>query len=347
MNKPVTIELLEKYVDGECTPEEVALVKEWYFSFENETDHVTDLTLAEEKELEEHIYHQIINKIGVADDAIEIDEPQETGPQHGRFKIGYAVAAIAAMLLVAVALFFNSKPQLNADKQVADAHVQEFVQITNSTQQIYKRVLPDNSVVWMSPNTKISFPKVFDARYRAITMSGECFFEVTKNPKRPFIINSNSIITKVWGTSFRVRDNLRGSSVDVSVLTGKVSVSIKGKEKADDVDYALRKDEVILYPHQKVVYLADKNVLKPESTDGPAMKVWYRVNLAFENKPLSEIIPVLNSKFNVHIKVMDEKLNHYILNADMVGFNLADVLEAFKKSLNVNYEIKNNAIELE
>jgi transmembrane sensor len=61
---------------------------------------------------------------------------------------------------------------------------------------------------------------------------------------------------------------------------------------------------------------------------------------------LREIIPVLNSTYGVHIKVADEKLNHYILNADFAGFNLPDVLAALKKSINVNYQIKENIIEL-
>jgi len=70
-------------------------------------------------------------------------------------------------------------------------------------------------------------------------------------------------------------------------------------------------------------------------------------NLSFENKPLREIIPILDSKYHVHITVKSEKLNHYILNADLAGFNLPDVLEALKKSLNVNYEISDDGIELE
>lgn len=343
MKQPISIELLEKYVHGKCTPDEIALVKDWYLSFESEPDHVSNLNLSEERALEEHIYNQILSTIGVEeeDDNIGYQEPRRT------LSAWYAVAGIAAMLFVCLGLFLNNRPVTFADKQLASVSPQEITLITNNTHQIYKKVLPDNSIVWLSPKAQVKFPKIFDPRFRAITMSGECFFEVTKNPNRPFIISSRSIVTKVWGTSFRVRDNVESKSADVSVVTGKVSVSIKPKEVADDVDYALRTNEVMLYPHQKVVYLADKNILKPETSNEPALQIWNRVNLTFENKPLGEIIPVLNSKFHVHIKVVNEKLNHYILNADMAGFNLPDVLEAFKKSLNVNYEIQDNAIVLE
>jgi len=343
MKYPISIELLERYLNGECTPEEITLVKTWYFSFEDDIDHVSDLNSPESKVLEERLYHQILGKIGVDEQPAIPEQGAETGR---KFKLWYVAASAAAILLVYVAVVLNNRPASSGDKQLADAGIQELVLIKNNTHQIYKKVLPDNSTVWLSPNSQIKFPKVFDSRYRAISMSGECFFEVTKNPKRPFVINSGSIITKVWGTSFRVHDDGKDKQANVSVLTGKVSVSIN-QRSTDDIDYSLNKNEVMLYPHQKVIYLANKNILKPQTADEPNMLIWTRVNLAFENKPLSDIVPLLNSKFHVNIKVVNEKLNHYILNADMTGFNLPDVLEALKKSLNVGYEIKNNEIDLE
>lgn len=346
MKQPISIELLEKYVDGKCTPEEIALVKEWYFSFDNELDHVSDLTQFEQKELEDHIYSQILHTISVGEE--EDVDFAEALPVRRTYTAWYAVAGIAATLLICLGLFFNNRPSTSASGQMASNVAQEIVLITNNTHQIYKKILPDNSIVWLSPGAKLKFPKIFDPRFRAVTMSGECFYEVTKNPNRPFIISSRSIVTKVWGTSFRVRDKVESNSADVSVITGKVSVSIKPKEVVDDVDYALHKNELILYPHQKAVYLADKNILRSELiVRDPNLQVWTRQNLTFDNKPLGEIIPVLNSKFHVHIKVVNERLNHYIMNADMAGFNLPDVLEAFKKSLNVSYEIKNDTIELQ
>ena len=145
-----------------------------------------------------------------------------------------------------------------------------------------------------------------------------------------------------------VRDDDRSNSAEVSVLTGKVSVSIKKSDNTNDESLTLQKGEIMLYPHQKAIYLVDEHVLKPETPKKePELQIWKRVNLLFENKPLKDIVPVLNSSYHVRIQVSNERLNHYILNADMEGFNLPDVLEALKKSLNVNYEIKNDIIELE
>ncbi len=343
MKEPIRIDLLEKYIKGDCTQAEIALVKQWYLSFEHENDHVSDLSPAEEKQLEEKIYFSIISNL----DLEQLQTPQEQPkvvPFHKWYASVAAAIVVFAISVVAVIYTPKTKDQHLAASAVSDAHL---FNVSNNTGHIYKVTLPDSSAVWLNPSAKISYPNVFAADSRQVSISGECFFEVTKNPQRPFIISSRSIITKVWGTSFLVRDNERSNMADVSVLTGKVSVSVKAKGKNSVITTKLTKDEVMIYPHQKAVYLNDKRTLTSQAVEvRSTVKQYQRTHLVFDNKPLKDIIPVLDSSFNVNIKVSSEKLNHYILNADFDGFNLPDVLSALKKSLNIDYAIVNNHIEL-
>jgi len=341
MNKHIPVELLEKYLSGDCSAEETALVKEWYASFEHEPDHLTTLPAAKQQELEKKIYNQILHNINEAD---EHDTPVYTLANQ-RSNVWYKVAGAAAILFVTATaglFYYNTKPKGVANNTTL---ITDVIAITNNSNHIYKSILPDSSAVWLSPHATLRYPKVFAEQSRMVSMSGECFFEVTKNPKRPFIITSNNIITKVWGTSFLVRDNVVNHSADVSVVTGKVSVSIKRKNNSNLL--AINKDEVILYPHQKATYLASGELLKPENTkNSTALKIWKHANLYFENMPLKDIVPVLNATYNIDIKVNNEKLNHYLLNADFSGLNLPDVLEALSKALNIDYAFINNTIEL-
>ncbi len=341
MDKPLPVELLERYIAGNCTAAEVALVKQWYQSFEHDDDHVSGLAMSKEKELEDRIFNHILLNINAG------EEPEEVYAAPRRIGRWYALAgAAAAVFILAAAILFYKRQAAVVPLNNSDAS--QIVDITNNSSKIYKATLPDNSFVWINPHSQLSYPKNFAADARIVSMSGECFFEVTKNPKRPFIISSRSIITRVWGTSFLVRDDEQSNSADVSVVTGKVSVSVKTKKRVSAFSLQPEKDEVILYPHQKVVYLIDQHLLKPENTGvEPALQIYNHLNLSFENKPLKDIIPLLDSKYHVHITVANERLNHYILNADLAGFNLPDVLEALKKSLNVSYQIKGSDIELE
>jgi transmembrane sensor len=346
MEKPISVELLEKYLNKSCTDREIALVKEWYRSFEYEHDYVSDVGAAEEHDIEERIYASIIHNIGIDPQIAEQEDAEPQIEERRRLKTTtwYIAAAVAAVLLVAMFLVIHQQSQVTPI-EIADKVIEQ-VDITNGSNQVYKTTLPDNSLVWLNPGATLKYPRVFGAKARMVSMSGECFFEVTKNHARPFIISSRSIITKVWGTRFLVRDNLRSNSADVSVMTGKVSVSVKHND--DEIGSAtLEKGELMVYPHQKAIYLVDKHILKSANTiNEPALQMWNQVNLSFDNR-LEEIIPVLNSKFHVHIKVINGRLNQFIIHADFNGFNLPDVLQALKKSINVNYEIKeNNLIEL-
>jgi transmembrane sensor len=343
MKEPIRIDLLEKYIKGDCTEAEIALVKQWYFGFEHENDHVSDLSPPDEMQLEENIYFSIISNLNLAH-----LQPPEKQPKVVSLRKWYAVAAAAAVVfalsVVAVIYSQKSEDQHSVVSTVSDARM---FNITNNTDHIYKVTLPDSSAVWLNPSAKISYPNAFAADSRLVSISGECFFEVTKNPQRPFIISSRSIVTKVWGTSFLVRDNEQSNMADVSVLTGKVSVSVKTNGKNNAITTKLTKDEVMVYPHQKAVYMNDKHTLVAQAVEVKStVKQYQRTHLVFDNKPLKDIIPVLDSSFNVNIKVSSEKLNHYILNADFEGFNLPDVLNALKKSLNIDYTIEDNHIEL-
>jgi ferric-dicitrate binding protein FerR (iron transport regulator) len=250
------------------------------------------------------------------------------------------------VLLVAIALGLYRRAN-KGNKDIFTDNQQEIVVITNSSHRIYKTKLPDSSTVWLNPNAQLKYPKVFAASSRMVSMSGECFFEVTKNPERPFIISSHSIITKVWGTSFRVRDNDQSNVADVAVVTGKVSVSIKTMRNINNTQLNIENGDVMLYPHQKAVYSAHDHTLKPIiKSDERTLKIWNHENLLFDNKLMKDIVPALNARYKTHIVVANEKLNHYMLNADFTGFNLPDVLEALNKSLSIDYEIKNDTIEL-
>jgi len=344
MKEPIRIDLLEKYIKGHCTEAEIALIKQWYLSFEHEDDHVSALSSARKKELEEQIYFNIIANLDLADAQSNTEKPANVIAFRKWYTI--AAAAIVVLTLSVVAVIYTKKTDTQ-QLAVSPVNNVRLFNVTNSTPHIYKVTLPDSSSVWLHPSAKISYPNVFAAGSRQVTISGVCFFEVTKNPKRPFIISSRSLVTKVWGTSFLVRDDKRSNIADVSVLTGKVSVSVKPVGKNSGISAKLTKDEVMIYPHQKAVYLNDKHTLTSQVVEeGAAVKQYRRVHLVFDNKPLCNIIPVLDSAFNVNISVSNEKLNHYILNADFEGFNLPDVLDAIKKSLNVDYTIENNHIEL-
>lgn len=127
---------------------------------------------------------------------------------------------VAAALLCALSILIYQATDRHRANTLAKAGQ---ININNLTGLITKNTLPDGSIVWLNPMAILSYPAKF-GKIREVAMRGEAFFEVAKDHAHPFIVTSGKVLTKVWGTSFRIRAMSGDSSTQVSVLTGKVSV---------------------------------------------------------------------------------------------------------------------------
>src|ERR1700744_764162 len=104
MKNNLTIAILERYLKGECSAEERAVVNGWYNSLEKENDLVSALDLDDESALREKIYDSILSRI-----QSENDLPQTNERYFTRFRLaGYAAMATAAMLLIYIGFFRSS-----------------------------------------------------------------------------------------------------------------------------------------------------------------------------------------------------------------------------------------------
>jgi transmembrane sensor len=332
MKKQLPASLLNKYLSGKCNEQEEAAVKAWYNSFVNDDDHISSVNDTQKHDLKAKIKNAIDADIARQ----ESPEPETISIKHNLKYLVYATTGIAAMLLIVlgIKMFNGDKTKVTADT------TPELLSITNHTKTIYEQVLSDGSHVWLYPGAQITFARNFTGNTREITMNGESFFDVAKNPAKPFIIHSQHMVTKVWGTSFRVRDAKDGAFADVTVVTGKVSVT---QVKAANVP----QKEVMLHPNEQVTWVKQRDVLKTtKEVSGTDLTIWNKVNLSFNNSPVKDVIPVLNKQFNVNIVSTDAQLNNYLLDADFNGLNFASVMEILKKSLNISYEINDTTIIL-
>lgn len=325
MEKDILQKLIEKYLKGNCPPEEVGALHDWYNSFEEEQDFVDFISSQQQQELKLRLLTNIRRNIASGN----IRSKQKRGKKNTSGTLIYILSGVAAMVILTIGLFFY-------DQKVSDPLVTGDVHVVNMTKTIQKLVLSDGTIVWLNPKSSVIYPQNFAARQRKVQMQGEAFFEVAPDPGRPFIIYSGNVITRVWGTSFRIRayENI---PVEVSVLTGKVSVQLQKKENS----------EVILLPHQTATYLKDTDLLKKGiEKETSAMRIWQKETMTFENESIEEVIKVLNTEFGVNIRTADEKLLGYMLKADFTDQSLPPILEMLRKSLNVEYEINDDGITL-
>lgn len=240
-------------------------------------------------------------------------------------KIAASILLVSGLLTI---IYFYKNKQTATD----------IVSIKNRTGIIFKQVLPDGSQVWLNPNASLSFPSKF-GQLREVTMQGEAFFNVTKDHKHPFQITSGKVLTKVWGTSFRIRSIPGENNTKVTVLTGKVSVSIPAQiATMPEITSATPKktEELMLLPQQEATYqkVAHQLLKTPVSAD---LTMWHNISMSFENETIENVTRILSKHYHLQIQAEGTQLNQYRLTADFTDKNLADILFLICRSVHTTY----------
>jgi transmembrane sensor len=129
----------------------------------------------------------------------------------------FRIAATVLLLLGigSVLLYINDKVILSRKTVVATTDNQKNLQVT----------LPDGSNIFLNRNTRLSYRENFGRHGRNVTLSGEAFFDISRDENNPFIVDAGKASVKVLGTSFNIITSNEDSAVEVFVKTGQVMVS--------------------------------------------------------------------------------------------------------------------------
>ncbi|WP_316817642.1 FecR family protein [Pedobacter nyackensis] len=198
--------------------------------------------------------------------------------------------------------------------------------------------LSDSSVVTLGAGSSISYPERFTGNTREISLQGEAFFEITKNPEKPFIVQTGDVQTKVLGTSFKI-EAFKGQEIAVAVATGKVQVNrkIAGSGKSESLAVLLPGDAIGFNP---VTGLATNSNIPAIELTG-----WKKGKLTFTGTSLSEMLKVLERWYNVKIELRNKQIGRYRMNIQLDGTRpLTQSLEILKATTKAGYIIKDKTV---
>jgi transmembrane sensor len=216
----------------------------------------------------------------------------------------------------------------------------------NATDKAMTIKLEDGSHITLAPKGKIRYAGKFAEARREVYLEGEAFFEIAKDPDRPFLVYSNGLITKVLGTSFRIKAYDFSDEVTVEVKTGRVSVFAQSdpnvKEKASNREL----EGVVLNPNQKIIYaraevrMVKTLVEKPEIVVSKAETPQFE----FEDTPASEVFTTIGKAYGIDILFDEELLKGCPLTATLDNQTLHEKLSIICKAVEANYEIMDGQI---
>lgn len=199
----------------------------------------------------------------------------------------------------------------------------------------YELILPDGTHVWINSDTKLTFPVAFDSNKREVTLAGEAYFDVTKDPKRPFMVKTENIEIKVLGTQFNVQAYPDDNKIETTLCEGSVNVT----------DGELG---VTLTPSQQAVYSKVTQAFTTRKVDVRLYTAWKEGLFVFENKPLEEIMNTLSRWYNINVFYSNQAVKSYHFTGDLERYgDFRKTLNMIEKSTVIRFVINGNNIMVE
>ncbi|MCC9065104.1 FecR family protein [Flavobacterium piscisymbiosum] len=287
---------------------------------------------------------------------IKIEEKENQTNLNQDSKIRFLSKRILRSVAAAVVISFLSiwfyQNQISPEskvvtyKELIDENNEGLVEQTNNSNKPQIITLSDGSSVLLQPNSKLSYPKIFTGNERKVYLSGEGFFEISKNPKKPFFVYANEIVTKVVGTSFRVKAYSDQPDVEVLVRTGKVRV------KSNDLVSKSNQEEVVLLPNQALRFLRRDlsfnkitNITQDETLTRSVGNI-EQLSFEFTDIPVSQIFRTIEQAYLVDIDYPKNKLNDCHLTTSLSDQPLTEKLKIVCNSIgnNTSFEMNGNQI---
>ncbi len=280
----------------------------------------------------------------------------EAKPKHKNNTRNWWIISASATILLVTLFICNA---LNTSEKKNISKLSQVATKPGSKTQIQ---LPDGSTVWLNASSSITYDKNFGKSIREVNLSGEAFFDVTKDSSHPFIIHTNVIDIKVLGTAFNVRSYPGDANTETSLIRGKVEVTVKNRSN----------EKVYLEPNEKLI-VANNNVTVNKSTiaqtpvksasEKPIYSVqhltyypvdstiietsWVDNKLIFqENETFGEVALKMERWYGVKINFSDEEVSQIRLFGSFTNETVSQALDALRETFGFNYKISGNVITI-
>jgi len=193
--------------------------------------------------------------------------------------------------------------------------------------------LPDGTIGWLNSNSSVKYNGNFNAD-RQVTLKGEAFFDVYKDKKRPFIVNTNEVIVRVLGTRFNIASYENEKNVEVVLEEGKLILNNREMNKS----YTMNPNDLVIY--DKTLRDFSTEVVQPHK-----YLSWTEGKLVFRNDPLDVIARKLERWYNIDVEINGSLTDGLRLRATFIDEGLEEVLSLLKRSLPIDYKIENRDLK--
>jgi transmembrane sensor len=273
----------------------------------------------------------------------------------------YLVASAAAVILLLIGIvstLFYEKLNKSSDQS-------GFSYIFSPRGQRTRVVLPDQTKVWLNSESSLRYAVAYNETSREVYLEGEAFFEVEKNPKKPFYVQTGAVKVKVYGTKFNLKAFPNEKYVEATLIEGKLSVTPLDRTQ-------LLGKEIFLKPKEKLIYEKHNNETplhksgvstiadnKNDTTKSSISKnqenaeiilekninpeielMWREGKLVFKNETFADLAIRLERWYDVKIHFESEAIKNYRFTGEFYKETIDEAMQALKISSQHTYTFK-------
>lgn len=194
----------------------------------------------------------------------------------------------------------------------------------------YRLQLSDGTKVWLNAASSITFPTSFTGNKRTVSITGEAYFEVAKNPSKPFIVQANQMYITVLGTHFNINAYSDEPDTRTTLLEGAVRVTTGNRM-------------TILAPGQQVRLDKNNALTVANDVDVEDVIAWKNGYTVFDNADIETIMRQVARWYNVEIVFEGNMPKRHFVGGISRKSNLKDLLKVLEFE-NVNFIIEGKKI---
>ena len=197
----------------------------------------------------------------------------------------------------------------------------------------FKLQLADGTRVYLNSATDLRYPVAFTGPERRVYLKGEAYFEVAKDVEHPFIVVTDDVQVRVYGTSFNV-NTLGADGVRTVLVEGKVGI------RGQDLDR-----EYVLKPNELAFYDRNSRDMKIETVDPDLYTLWRKGIFVFERETLENIMNTLSLWYDMEVFFQSESSKQLHFSGHMKRYEqIEDILHAITDATGVVFTINDRTV---
>ncbi len=312
------VTLLLHYIKGEATAVEKKTVEEWLYSHpshEKELEQIARIYFAQETK------HRIQSR-----DPLAAFRKVEEQIRQKRRRLWITKAATVAACLAGI-ITLSTVMAIYLNKKATT--LPQTITITANAGMRTQFDLPDGTIVHLNSGSTFTYPVPYDKNERKVTLTGEAYFKVAPDTRKPFTVNvyNDQFKVKVLGTEFNIQAYTYDNEINTTLVSGSVELEYAGAK--------IRR----LTPGEKAVYNQETKQLSVSRSNTQIETAWTEGKLIFRDTPIPEVLKRLSHYYNVKFEISDPEIEKYHFTGTFINKQLSQVLDYLQISSNINYKI--------